>query len=263
MLREPLIHFLILGALLFWLDAALNGGGDDPRTIVIDGRVDAEARQLFYASRGREPTDNELRTLRKAWLDNEVLYREGIALQVDRGDPTIRDRIIFKALSIIETNIATPEADDKILATWFESNRARYDEPMRYDFNEAVISGERSEDAARAFAAALGHDESVSAQASLRVFKARPRDNIVQSYGESFALALEKAPPGEWFAAPTESGWRTVQVEKITPARPADYAALRNVIFQDWVDASLAAQRSAAVLELLRKYTVRYEGVEP
>ncbi len=76
------------------------GRADDPRTIVVGADVDREAIETFKAARGHEPNAEELAALRRVWLDNEVLYREGLALQVDKGDPAIRERVIFKALSV-------------------------------------------------------------------------------------------------------------------------------------------------------------------
>src|SRR5690349_8091580 len=122
-LREPLLHFVVLGAALFALDHVVLGRSDDPRTIVIGAEVDNEARQLFKASRGREPDADELSALRRIWLDNEVLYREGLALQVDRGDTAIRERVIFKALSVIDANVKLPPYDDQLLRGWFETHR--------------------------------------------------------------------------------------------------------------------------------------------
>src|SRR5260221_12904492 len=74
-LREPLLHFLVLGGLLFAVDYAVVGRADDPRTIMVDAAVDNQARQVFKSSRGREPNDEELYALRRGWLDNEALYR--------------------------------------------------------------------------------------------------------------------------------------------------------------------------------------------
>ena len=56
----------------------------------------------------RAPSADELDALRKVWLDNEVLYREGLALQVDRGDVAIRERVIFKALSVVDAGTKLP-----------------------------------------------------------------------------------------------------------------------------------------------------------
>ena len=107
-MREPLLHFLLIGAALFALDGVLAARQDDPRHIVVGAAVDAEARQTFQAARGRPPTGDELRALRQVWIDNEVLYREGIAMGLDKGDTAIRERVIFKALSMVDAGTKRP-----------------------------------------------------------------------------------------------------------------------------------------------------------
>jgi hypothetical protein len=265
-LREPLLHFLFFGALLFAADHYMLAASDDPHTIVVGAEVDREAIQIFVAARGREPTAEELSALRQVWLDNEVLYREGLALQVDRGDTGIRERVIFKALSVVDANTKLPAIDDKILQAWFEKNRAKYDQPARFDFQEAALAGDSSannEAAVRAFVAELMAGTPGDARAGLRVFKGRPHDNIVQSYGPEFAKALEALPPGEWRALPTREGWRAMRLEAISPAAPANFEGLRGVLLQDWTDATMAEQRTAAVRALAKKYSVKFEAAKP
>lgn len=269
-LREPLLHFLLLGAALFAVDHVLVGRADDPRSIVVSADVERQARELFKAARGHEPDAQELAALRGVWLDNEVLYREGLALQVDRGDSAIRERVIFKALSVVDSNTRLPPFDDALLRGWFEKNRAKYDEPARFDFQEAVLAGDSSEAAVRAFVEALNAGAPGDAKAGLRVFKGRPHANLLQSYGADFAKALEAAPVGEWRAVPSGDGnrdggpdgnrsvWRAVRLEATSAPKPALFEALRGVVLQDWTDATLAEQRSAAVRALAKKYTVKY-----
>lgn len=261
--REPLLHFLLAGALLFGVDRLLNGGADPANEIVIGAEVEEEARQIFKAKRGKEPNAEEMAALRKVWLDNEVLYREGLALQLDRGDTAIRERVIFKALSVVDGGTKLPPVDEQRLRDWFEQRRAKYDEPARFDFQEAVLDGEATETAVRAFADALNAGTPGDARAGLRVFKGRPHANLVQSYGEAFAKALEAATPGRWLALPSGDGWRAVRLDAATAPRPASFEALRGVVLQDWTDATLAEQRSAAVAALARKYTVRVEAPAP
>ena len=261
-LREPLLHFVLLGGLLFAADYFVGGRSDDPHTIVIDAKVDQEARQIFQAARGREPNAEELYALRRVWLDNEVLYREGLALQLDKGDKSIRERVIFKALSVVDAGTKLPPYDDKLLREWFEKNRTRYDEPPRYSFQEAVLSGNADDAAKRAFASALNAGNPGDARAGLRVFRDRPHDNIVQTYGETFARALEILPPGEWRALQARDELRVMQLSEVSPPKPADYEELRGVVLQDWTDATLAEQRSDAVRVLAKKYTVKVAGEE-
>lgn len=255
--REPLLHFLLIGALLFGADHWLATKRDDPRTIVLGPAVEAELRDLFQAERRRAPSVPEMAALRQGWLDNEVLYREGLALQVDRGDKAIRDRVIFKALSVLEADLKAPPADDKTLRDWFEARRAKYEEPARLDFQEAVLAGDASEGAVRAFAEMLNRGSAGELNAGLRVFKARPLPNVAQGYGEPFAQALAQAPAGEWRALPSKDGWRAVRLESASAPVAADFERLRGVVTHDWVDAVMAEQRTTAVRALAKKYRVQ------
>jgi len=260
-LREPLLHFLLLGGILFAVDHVLVSRAGDPRTmrtIVVGADVDSEAIETFRAARGREPNAEELDALHRVWLDNEVLYREGLALQVDKGDPAIRERVIFKALSVIDSNVKVPPADDTTLRTWFEAHREKYDEPARYDFEEAALSGDTSEAAVREFVTALNGGVPGDAKAGLRVFKGRPRANIVDSYGADLAKALEDGQRGTWYALHTRDGWRAMRLNALTPPKRAAFEALRGIVLHDWTDAVAAEQRTDAVRALAKKYKVVY-----
>jgi hypothetical protein len=258
-LREPLLHFVLLGGLLFAGDRILIGRAGDPHTIVVGADVDREAIETFKAARGHDPNAEELTALRRVWLDNEVLYREGLALQVDKGDPAIRERVIFKALSVIDSNVKVPTPDDKVLRAWFEGHRDKYEEPARYNFEEAALSGEASQAAVRAFVNELNAGTPGDAKAGLRVFKGRPQSNVVQSYGAEFAKALVASKPGTWQALQTHDGWRAMRLDSTTPPKPAVFEALRGVVFHDWADATASEQRSAAVRALTKKYKVKHE----
>lgn len=257
-LKEPLLHFLLLGALLFLADHLLNPAEDDARVIVVDHEVDREAREVFVKARGREPNTDELYALRRVWLDNEVMYREGIALGMDKGDDAIRDRVIFKSLSMINAGLKRPPVDDATLRAWFEQRRAKYDEPARYDFLEAVLAGDAGREAAETFAATLaaGAEPDAQTEAGLRVFQGRPHDNLVQSYGADFAQALTGLPVGQWRALPLGDGWRVMRLDAVLPAKPADFEAMRGVVLQDWTDEVMAEQRAAAVKAMAQNYTI-------
>jgi hypothetical protein len=258
-----LLHFIVLGGALFAIDHVVDSQRDDPRRIVYTSESDKEIRALFKASSGREPRAAEARALRQAWLDNEVLYREGLALQVDKGDPTIRDRVIFKALSVIDADVQRPPVDDAVLRSWFESYRAKYDEPPRFDFQEAVPAGERSEVVIAALVEQLNRGGGGEIDASLRVFKGRPRANLDDSYGEAFTRGLSAAPQGQWRSLLGRDGWRAVRLDGVSAGRPARFEVVRPLVLQDWTDQAMAEQRTAAVRTLAKKYTVVNEGIAP
>ena len=258
-LREPLLHFILAGGLLFAIDHFLVGRSDDPHTIVVGAEVDREAIDTFRAARGRPPNQEELNALRQVWLDNEVLYREGLALQVDKGDTAIRERVIFKALSVVDSNVKLPPLDDKVLRAWFDAHRDKYDEPARYDFEEAALSGNGSESDVRAFVSQLNGGTPGDAKAGLRVFKGRPQQNLVQSYGDAFAKELAASKVGAWRAFQTRDGWRAMRLDAVTPAKAATFEAMRGLVLHDWTDATASEQRSAAVRALTKKYNIQHQ----
>jgi len=115
----------------------------------------------------------------------------------------------------------------------------------------------------RAFVAALNAGvPSEGQRADLRVFTNRPHENIVQSYGAEFATALEGSPAGEWRALPSSGGVRAVRLKQAAAAKPAAFENLAGVVLQDWTDATMSEQRSAAVAVLAKKYKVVTEAAK-
>jgi hypothetical protein len=259
-LSEPLLHFIVLGAMLFAVDHFFASRADDPNVIVVAKEVTDEARNTFRAARGREPNADELEALTRRWIDNEILFREGMTMRVEQGDKMIRDRVIFKALMMVESGLKRPPVNDSTLREWFEKNRVKYDDPARYDFQEAVLSAGTSETSARAFAQALNAGAPGDTQAGLRVFKARPAANLEQSYGVEFIKAIKGLPVGEWRALPAGDGLRVVRLDAVSQPKPGSFEMLRNVVLLDWTDATMAQLRTDAVRQRGQKYTVRRDS---
>ena len=255
--REPLLHFLLLGALVFGADQVITARRGDPQTIVISADVKKESTEIFKTGMKRDPSAADLKILLDRWVDNEVLYREGLALGLDRGDSSIRERVIFKALSLTQSGLSLPKIDREGLRQWFEARHARYDAPPRVDFLEAVVSIDRTPEALKPFVEALNGRGKSDVDSSLRVFKDRPRSNLVQGYGEGFAAALEKAVPGQWQALPSADGLRVVRLEQVVPGVPAQFEAIEEAVYRDWKDGTMSELTTRAVREMGKKYRVR------
>jgi hypothetical protein len=258
LVREPFVHFVLLGALVFGVDHLMQTRVDDPHLITVTPAANAEMRTVFKSAIGRDPSDADMQVLRQRWIDNEVLYREGLALKVDRGDADIRERVIFKTLSLTQAAMALPAVDDKALRAWFEQHRADYDTPARYDFLEAIMLGDKSEQAVQRFIAALNGGGPDETQSGLRVFKGRPRPSLVTSYGEEFTHALEGLPLNQWTALRSKDGLHVVRLEGRTPGAAADFDRYRNQVKNDWKEATMQAMSRDAVRQMGKKYTVRY-----
>ena len=213
---------------------------------------------MFKEARGRAPNNEELYALRRVWLDNEVLYREGLALGLEKGDKAIRERVIFKSLSVVDASVKRPPVEESMLRKWFESNRAKYDEPARFDFEEAVLAGERSEDRGARFRRCIepGRPRRC-ASGPARVHRPPARQRRAELRRRASPRRSRAAPPGEWRAMPTRDGLRVMRLKSISPAKPAKFEDLGGVVLQDWTDAVMAEQRSEAVRALARNTPCR------
>jgi PPIC-type PPIASE domain len=258
--REPLIHFIILAALLFAADHVWNRSKDDRKTIFVSAVTQKEARETFRASMKREPSEADLKILITRWLDNEILYREGLALGLDRGDPSIRERVIFKALSVIQSATTLPAIKDQELKQWFEANREKYDTPARFDFLEAVTSGDDPGFDQQALVDSLNGKSKSTIESSLRVFKQRPRPNLVTSYGENFTKSLEAAPKGAWILLTSIAGKHVVRLEDIQAGASADFAQVKLTALKDWREQTLSKTTTDTVRDLGKKYLIKQEA---
>jgi hypothetical protein len=260
-LREPLTHFIVLGALIFAADALFLSVRGDPQEIVISKETYAEARGAFVAGMNREPTAAELKVLTDRWVDNEVLFREGLALGMDRGDQAMKDRVVFKVLTATQSGLALPKIDEAGLREWFESHRDQYDLPARLSFEEAVISvSDSTPEKLKKFVTALNGQQAPELEASLRVFKARPRPSLDQSYGAAFADALEKQTTGTWAVLESKEGYRAIRLTELTPARAVSYDEMRERVYTDWKEITSSELTKKAIREIAKKYRVRDEG---
>ena len=260
-LREPLTHFIVLGALIFSADHLIVAKRGNPQEIVITKETYAEARGAFVAGMKREPTDAELKVLTDRWVDNEVLYREGLALGMDRGDQAMKDRVVFKVLTATQSGLALPKIDEAGLRAWFESRRERYDLPARFSFEEAVLAaGDATPENLQKFVAALNSAQAPDLDGSLRIFKDRPRPNLVQSYGEPFAEALEKSAVGSWASRQSQEGPRAIRLTAFTPGRAAIYDEMQERVYTEWKESTSSQLTKTAIGEIAKKYRIRDEG---
>src|SRR5712671_7772251 len=132
--REPLVHFVLLGALIFGADAVLHPPPKDDKVITVTKAMRQSFIENFDEDKSRSPSEAELEKMIESWVASEILYREGKMLAVDRGDDMIRDRIAFKLQLLIfdQIRVAPPTEDE--LRAWFADNHQRFDEPERVGF---------------------------------------------------------------------------------------------------------------------------------
>jgi len=260
--QEPLLIFMVIAALIFVGDYLMSLTEEDPNAIVITPEIRLEARQIYTNSFKQEPSEKDMKILMDRWVDNEVLYREGIALGLDKGDSSIRERVIFKALSVTQATLSLPKLDENGLQNWFKEHADKYDAPRLIHFQEAVPLGKTSAEDLKIFVNALnGNGKGKSdVDSSLEIFKDRPRFTIVDGYGEDFTAALEKLPTSGWHLLDSKAGPRIVSLISVKEGEKADFEEVKAKVYADWKNQTGAELSTKAIRDMGKKYTIIDQG---
>ena len=258
LLREPLAHFAVLGALIFALFG--NATSADERRIVIDAaRVERIAGQYAQNFR-RAPSADELDALIRDDVKEEVYYREALRLGLDRDDEVVRRRMRVKMEAFGETaeDIAAP--DDATLQRWLGGHPDRFAGEARYAFDQRYL-GVNAADAQAGLAQLRAERDYAGAAIPLPAqFEAIGAGEAAELFGDDFATALDRLPMGEW-SGPVASGLgqHLVRVRQRHPAAPPRLTAIRQRVENDWRAAMARDRTERAYRTLLGRYNVVIE----
>jgi hypothetical protein len=255
--REPLVHFCLIGALLFGVDAWLHPPKKDDRTIVVSQTLRQSFIENFDEDKARVPSEAELKKMIDAWVASEILYREGKAMAVDRGDDMIRDRIAYKLQLLIFDQVKVAQPTDQELHAWFENNHQRFDEPERVGFYLTPPTDEAT--ARRELTDIQAQRESPELQKQTRAVLARPVASVAPAFGADFRDALLALPLGQWNVLQSKDGWHVVRLDSHRPGKSATLDDVRQEAARIWHDDEVRQRAWEAVNRLKAQYTVRYE----
>ncbi|MFC5569043.1 peptidyl-prolyl cis-trans isomerase [Lysobacter yangpyeongensis] len=259
--RDPLIQFLLIGALLFVADHAFGTGASSARRIVLGSSDIGQLKQIYLQQWQREPDAQQLQALIEARVREEILYREAVARGLDQDDVIVRRRLAQKMDYLAQQDIAAPTDDE--LRAWLRAHRDRYSEPATYDI-EQVYFGEGEQGRARAANAlpALLDGRDVAGAASMlpRLQPGVDGEQLAQRYGNAFAEAVSTAKQMQW-TGPVESaiGFHLLRVTA-TQRKVPDFDELRDRLRNDVSRERMDAARDRAYAELRAQYQVRVDG---
>ncbi len=267
--REPLLHFLALGALIFAVNAALHPPqADDPRRIAI-GTADIErVRALYTQQWGAPPAEADMPKLVENYVRSEVLAREGAALGLAADDAVVRNRLVQKMEFLLQDTSAIAQPSEAEMDAWLGSHADRYRVPERLVFRQIYFSpslrGDRAEGDARAMLASLGTAQGhpvADPAGDPFMLAADPepcsRTDIAKDFGADFAAALFALPAGSW-QGPVRSalGVHLVRVDRRQPARLPPLVEIRDRVHDDMMAERFQAASDAAYARVRAKYTV-------
>ncbi|MGB7553839.1 MAG: peptidylprolyl isomerase [Candidatus Korobacteraceae bacterium] len=275
-LREPLLHFLVLGVALFGIYGYMQrgrGGVESSRQITLS--LD-ELRQMdvyFESQWHRQPTPAEFQAMVEDKVREEVLYREALAMGLDKDDTIVKRRMAQKMQFLAEDVAAAHEPSTAELNAWFEKNSNRFALPSRYSFRHLYFSPDKRgkdahDDAANALAKIAGQPEDSKLAASLGdqfmfqdYYGDRASEAIAKEFGPQFAVALEKLKPGSW-QGPIESGygWHLVYLDTVIPGRVPAFEEMEPDIKTAWLAEQKQQAWQKAYAEMRAKYIVLLPG---
>ena len=269
LLGEPMLHFLLIGLALFgayrWVSPRASGGG---RIVITQGILDDLVTQ-HVAARGREPSTSELHHLIESYVRDEILYREGVRLGLERDDIVVKRRVRQKIEMIAEEDAATRAPTEADLSAYLVANQARFARPAVFTF-EQVFIGESQPGPAVVHVVTItgealrrGVDPEGLGKPTLLPHRmtTTPADLVARDFGPVFAAALEQAPVGEW-VGPIDSsfGAHYVRVSDRTPAAAPQLAAVRDQVVREWENERRQRARNDAYTKMRGEYQVSIEA---
>jgi hypothetical protein len=262
--REPLLHFLVLGGLLFAGHAALNPSEKAvvPPAVRITAADTDWLKQMWARQWQRPPTDEELAHLVADHVREEVLAREAKALELDIGDTVVRRRLAQKMTFLFDDTFRFAEPPEQDLLALYETRSDLVSAPAQVSFTQVFFRGEHGEGRARATLAALSGGSTEAREAGDRLLigdSLTKQDERALSglFGPAFAKAVFAQPVGRW-SGPLESGYglHLVKVTELLPALRRPFAESRERLAAEWRRERQEAASRRLLQELVRKYRV-------
>jgi hypothetical protein len=267
-LREPLLHFLVLGALVF--TAAHHLERDADRYRIDAGRAQrARIATTYRQQYGIAPTEAQVQYLLDQYVRSEILFREGLALGLDRDDEIVRRRVVQK-IEFLNEDADAIAANDAELEKFFASHRSRYVTPASVSLTQIYFSADphgEAEAHARAEAALAALKRGAGSTRGDRFeagdsFAALSAPDAPRVFGDSqLTVALFNTPTGEW-AGPFRSayGWHLVRIERHAPPRVLPLDSVKDRVRADYLTAERERRNEAEFKRLAAKYRVVTDG---
>ncbi len=278
--RDPLLHFVVAGGLLF---AAWSAFAPEAQTVADPMRIELtrdEMKQiaLVQLSQGLPLPDAErLRALGEQRAMQRILAREAVAFGLDRDDDIIERRLAQKMDFLLAdlSQLAPPSRDE--LAAWYAGHSERFTLPPRASFRHVYFSPDGRGDAAARVAAVAalpgiaGLPSSSPALAAVGdrfmfqdFYGGRTPEEVGKEFGPDFASALFALEPGAW-SGPIRSGygWHLVRVDSLEAARVPALDEIEADVRAAWTEERYAEIRKRAEDDMRARYTVVIPDLDP
>ncbi len=269
LLREPLFHFLLLGAALFVGYRLTNRAPEigTQQILVSPGQIEHMVN-TFARTWQRPPDELEVKGLIDQFVREEIFSREAMKIGLDKDDVIIRRRLQQKMEFIAEDFAASLAPTEAELAAYFEKHPDAFRQDQKLTFRQVYLNADKRGDKLEADAAQmLAELKAKGAQADTSelgdpsllppALVDEPQRGIESSFGIEFAAQLAKLPAGEW-SGPIQSGLgrHLVFIEQRTEGRVPALADVREQVLREWENERRTETNHRFLGELLKQYEV-------
>ena len=271
-LREPLLHFLLLGVAIFAAYGLVSKRSSaEPAKIVISAGQVAAIAEGFTRTWRRPPTSAEIEGLIRDRVQEEVYCREAMAMGLDKDDTVIRRRLRQKMEFVTDDIAALAEPTDDELSAYLKAHADTFRVPPQFTFSHVYLNPERhGENLVQDTAELLAQLQKAGDDADLselgdsfmleHKFHSLPASEVVKQFGEKFAAKLGELSLGQWHG-PVESGYgvHLVWISERTEGRAPTLAEVRDAVRREWANARRLETNEKFYQELLKRYVVTIE----
>ena len=264
LLKEPLLHFLFIGGLLFAAYAAIAPGEEAAPTepVIRITAADAEwLKEMWTRQWHRPPTNGELAGLVADQLKEEVLAREALAQGLDVGDTIVRRRLAQKMTFVLDDTLRVAPPTEAELRSFSDAHPDLVRTPARVSFTQVFFRREHGDGRARATLASLSNGAPAEEQGDSLLlgdtFADQDEQALTDQFGAAFAKAVLTLPAGRW-SGPIESGYglHLVKVTQISPPQARPFDEVRPRLTEEWYRERQENARAQRVDGLMRKYRI-------
>jgi hypothetical protein len=263
-LRQPLLHFVLLGALVFIVDAQLSRSSQQ---IEVTQAIRNEVAALLQQSLSRRATEEELQRGLEEWLDTEVLFREALSLGLEENDAVIRAHLARKLQLVVRERTVLDDPTQAELSQQLESNRQRYTAALSFDVTHVFLltqpgatSGDKGDPARVDDALArlrAGADPKTAGDHFPRgpVFTRLTQPQLEQIVGAKLSSVLAPEQRGNWQAIAGTRGTHLLRLDALHDGSP-NLEALRPTLTADVQEKQKQERLHEFTAQLRKRYEI-------
>lgn len=256
--REPLLHFLIAGAVLFMFNGYYGGVDASERRIVLDATQVSRLAGQWQQQWRRPPDGEELDGLIREYIKEEVYVREAMRLGLDADDPIIRRRLRTKMEFLATAQVENGNPTDAELTRYYNANNARYATGPAYSFDQRYF-GDDEAGARRAIGLLnMGKNLPVLLIPLPTEMDEASETEVAGAFGDGFPDSLRSLPTAKW-SGPIRSGygWHAVLIRAVDASNVPPLVDITQRVSNDWRSETKAKREAAAYQTLLDGYDIR------